>query len=422
MSEPIVKILLVDDLRENLIALEALLLSSAAGTPSRSGCSGLELLSARSGREALELLLVHDVALALIDLQMPEMDGLELAELMRGSQRTRHVPIIFVTAGTRDQQRMFRGYEVGAVDFLYKPIEPVLLGHKVATFVDLHRQRLERERLADELREMLRLNEMFVAAVSHDLRSPLSTLLMGASVLQGKLPDPTLERTLARMRSSAERMRGMLDELYDLARVRLAGGIAIEPSLTDLGRLAQRVVDELGVAHPGRPLLVEAGGGSSEGHWDEARLAQVLTNLIGNALRHGDPERPVRVRWQGTDDALVLEVHNGGAIPSSVRDHLFDPFRRGSRARDSLGLGLYIVRQIVLAHEGTIDVASSESEGTTFRVRLPRREPLDPASHDPASHGPASHDPASQDPASEPPSSIGGALGAMPPAESPSAE
>jgi two-component system sensor histidine kinase/response regulator len=380
MNEPIVKILLVDDLRENLIALEALLLSSSAGSPTREGRDGLELLSARSGREALELLLVHDVALALIDLQMPEMDGLELAELMRGSQRTRHVPIIFVTAATRDRQRMFRGYEVGAVDFLYKPIEPVLLGHKVATFVDLHRQRLERERLADELREMLRLNEMFVAAVSHDLRSPLSTLLMGASVLNGKLVDPTLERTLARMRSSAERMRGMLDELYDLARVRLAGGIAIEPSPTDFGRLAQRVADELRVAHPERSLLVEAEGGSSEGHWDEARLAQVLANLIGNALRHGDSKQPVRVRWQGAVEALVLEVHNGGAIPSSVREHLFDPFRRGTRARDSLGLGLYIVRQIVLAHAGSIDVASTESDGTTFRVRLPWRAPFDAAS------------------------------------------
>lgn len=380
MNEPTVKILLVDDLRENLIALEALLLSSSAGSPTREGRDGLELLSARSGREALELLLVHDVALALIDLQMPEMDGLELAELMRGSQRTRHVPIIFVTAATRDRQRMFRGYEVGAVDFLYKPIEPVLLGHKVATFVDLHRQRLERERLADELREMLRLNEMFVAAVSHDLRSPLSTLLMGASVLHGKLVDPTLERTLARMRSSAERMRGMLDELYDLARVRLAGGIAIEPSPTDFGRLAQRVADELGVAHPERSLLVEAEGDSCEGHWDEARLAQVLANLIGNALRHGDSKQPVRVRWQGAVEALVLEVHNGGAIPSSVGEHLFDPFRRGTRARDSLGLGLYIVRQIVLAHAGSIDVASTETEGTTFRVRLPWRAPLDVAS------------------------------------------
>jgi two-component system, sensor histidine kinase and response regulator len=416
MSQPIVKILLVDDLRENLIALEALLLSSSGGTPAREGLDGLELLSARSGREALELLLVHDVALALIDLQMPEMDGLELAELMRGSQRTRHVPIIFVTAGTRDRQRMFRGYEVGAVDFLYKPIEPVLLGHKVATFVDLHRQRLERERLADELREMLRLNEMFVAAVSHDLRSPLSTLLMGASVLHGKVADPTLERTLVRMRSSAERMRGMLDELYDLARVRLAGGIAIEPGPTDFGRLAQRVADELAVAHPGRRLMVEAGGGSSEGHWDEARLAQVLTNLIGNALRHGLPEQPVRVRWQGAAEALVLEVHNGGAIPPSVREHLFDPFRRGTRARDSLGLGLYIVRQIVLAHGGAIDVASTDSEGTTFRVRLPRRASVDVASEPPSAD--VASEPPSADVASEPPGPLGeAATEAMPQAE-----
>jgi len=365
MSEPTVKLLLVDDLQENLLALGALLRKE-----------GLELLCASSGREALELLLAHDVALALIDLQMPEMDGLELAELMRGSQRTRHVPIIFVTAGARDQQRLFRGYEVGAVDFLYKPVEPVLLGHKVQTFVDLHRQRLERERLADELREMLRLNEMFVAAVSHDLRSPLSTLLMGASVLAPRLTEPALARTLARMRSSAERMGGMLDQLYDLARVRLGGGMAIDPSQTDARRLVERVVEELGVAHPERSLQVEADAGCTEGCWDEQRLGQVLTNLVGNALRHGEAGQPVRVRVFGNSPALVLEVHNGGVIAANVREHLFDPFRRGSvRAQDSLGLGLYIVQQIVRAHGGSIEVRSTAQEGTTFRVQLPRTPP-----------------------------------------------
>jgi two-component system, sensor histidine kinase and response regulator len=362
MSEPVVKVLLVDDLEENLLALGALLRRD-----------GLELLFARSGPEALELLLAHDVALALVDLQMPEMDGFELAELMRGAQRTRHVPIIFVTAGARDQKRMFRGYEVGAVDFLYKPIEPVLLEHKVATFVDLHRQRLERERLADELREMLRLNEMFVAAVSHDLRSPLSTVLMGSSVLDAKLDDPTLKRTVARMRSSAERMGGMLDQLYDLARVRLGGGIAIDPAEMEARRLVLRVVEEFRLTHPERSIIVEEDGGSTHGAWDEQRLGQILSNLIGNALRHGDKQAPVRVRVLGTPSALVLEVENGGAIAPSVREHLFDPFRRGTRpSRDSLGLGLYIVRQIVLAHGGTIDVTSSERDGTSFRVRLPR--------------------------------------------------
>jgi two-component system, sensor histidine kinase and response regulator len=362
MTEPLVKILLVDDLAENLLALEALLRRD-----------GVELLSARSGREALELLLSHDVALALVDIQMPEMDGFELAELMWGTQRTRHVPIIFITAGARDTQRMFRGYEVGAVDFLYKPVEPMLLGHKVSTFVDLHRQRLERERLADELREMLRLNEMFVAAVSHDLRSPLSTLLMGASLLGGKQTDPMLERTLARMRSSAERMGGMLDQLYDLARVRLGGGIAIDPARTDARQLVVRVAGELGLTHPERSILIEGEPDGVVGHWDEQRLGQVLANLIGNALRHGDKAEPVRVRLLGGSATLVIEVHNAGVITPSVREHLFDPFRRGSQAaRDSLGLGLYIVRQIVLAHGGTIDVRSAESEGTTFRIQLPR--------------------------------------------------
>jgi two-component system, sensor histidine kinase and response regulator len=366
MTEPVVKILLVDDLEENLLALGALLRKE-----------GLELLTARSGREALELLLVHDVALALVDLQMPEMDGLELAELMRGSQRTRHVPIIFVTAGARDQQRMFRGYEVGAVDFLYKPIEPVLLGHKVQTFVDLHRQRLARERLADELREMLRLNEMFVAAVSHDLRSPLSTLLMGASVLAPKLSDdPALARTLSRMRSSAERMGGMLDQLYDLARVRLGGGIAIDPSEVDARRVVERVVEELRVAHPARSVRVEVDSGSTLGSWDEQRLGQALANLVGNALRHGEAGQPVRVSVLGGGPVLVLEVHNSGVIAESVREHLFDPFRRGTvPARDSLGLGLYIVKQVVRAHGGSIDVRSSAEEGTTFRVQLPRSPP-----------------------------------------------
>ena len=361
MSEPVVKILLVDDLEENLLALGALLRRD-----------GLELLFARSGPDALEVLLAHDVALALVDLQMPEMDGFELAELMRGTQRTRHVPIIFVTAGARDQKRMFRGYEVGAVDFLYKPIEPVLLEHKVATFVDLHRQRLERERLADELREMLRLNEMFVAAVSHDLRSPLSTVLMGSSVLDAKLEDPLLKRTVARMRSSAERMGGMLDQLYDLARVRLGGGITIDPAAMDARRVVQRVVDEFRLTHPERTIVIEEDGGSTQGTWDEQRLGQILSNLIGNALRHGSNDQ-VRVKLLGTATSLSIEVQNGGIIAPSVREHLFDPFRRGTRsARDSLGLGLYIVRQIVLAHSGTIDVLSSDDEGTLFRVCLPR--------------------------------------------------
>ena len=358
------KLLLVDDRDQNLAVLSAMLRGD-----------GLELLSARSGREALELLLIHDVALALLDVQMPDMDGFELAESMRGTERTRHVPIIFITAGSHDAQRMFRGYDVGGVDFLFKPIDSVLLRHKVSTFVDLHRQRLERERLADELREALRLNELFVAAVSHDLRSPLMVLRMGAEVLDRSIVDPDARRTLNRMRSSADRILSMLEQLYDLARARLGGGITIDPRVASFRILADKVLDELRLAHPERRLQIAYVSVSMDGVWDELRLAQVLTNLVGNAIRHGTPGEAVDLIVDGSPNSLSFEVHNGGEIPEAIRPHLFEAFRDSSlpRARDSLGLGLYIVRQIVLAHGGTIAVTSSQESGTTFRVELPRQ-------------------------------------------------
>lgn len=358
-----VHILIVDDLEENLLALQGLLAED-----------GVVLLKALSGREALEHLLVHDVALALVDLQMPEMDGFELAELMRGTERTRHVPIIFVTAGARDAKRVFRGYEVGAVDFLHKPIDPVLLRHKVSTFVALHRQKLELARLADELRETLHVNEMFVAAVSHDLRSPLSTVLLGAAMLTRDAVDPAAKRTLTRIKSSAERMANMLEQLYDLARARLGGGIPVTPKDANFRPIVEGVVEELRQVHPDRLVETDYDGTDMRGYWDQERLAQVVANLVSNALRYSPPTSRVRVAVRALGDVIVLDVHNEGAISQEMQTCLFDPFRRGSHpGRDSLGLGLYIVKRILEAHQGTIEVHSSEEEGTTFHVELPRR-------------------------------------------------
>ena len=168
-----VKCLLVDDLEENLLALSALLRRE-----------DVEILQARSGAEALELLLANDVALAFLDVQMPDMDGFELAELMRGSDRTRHVPIIFVTAGVRDQYRLFKGYDTGAVDFLYKPIDPHILKSKADVFFQLYRQKQQLARQLQELTETLRLNELFTAVLGHDLRNPLSAILNSANLLE----------------------------------------------------------------------------------------------------------------------------------------------------------------------------------------------------------------------------------------------
>jgi two-component system sensor histidine kinase/response regulator len=363
---PPVKFLLVDDRDDNLTALEALLKRE-----------DLEILMARSGRDALELLLTHDVALALIDVHMPEMDGFELAELMRGTARTRAVPIIFVTANHSEENHIFEGYDAGAVDFLQKPVDPRILWHKTETFFQLERQR-------QQLIETLRLNETFVAAVGHDLRNPLSAIMTGVQYLEMTATDERTKLTVARLRSSGKRMSAIIDDLFDLARARLGGGLAIEPTQTDLSVVVRRVVAEHRAAHPRRSFDV-VDGGCVVGDWDEGRLEQVLSNLIGNAERHGASDRPIAVQLngapEGRGDEVTLSVHNAGAIRPDILPVLFDPFRSGRErnSRDGLGLGLFIVHQIVEAHGGGIEVNSTEAAGTTIVVRLPRRTPA-PAS------------------------------------------
>lgn len=364
---PPIKCLLVDDLEENLLALSALLARN-----------DVNVLTARSGSEALELLLVHDVALAFLDVQMPDMDGFELAELLRGSERTRHIPLIFVTAGAREQHRQFKGYESGAVDFIYKPIEPHIIKNKADVFFQLYRQR---QLLALELNdrtETLRLNEMFTALLAHDLRSPLSAILASAHLLQRRSSDPAALEAAARIVTSGNRMASMIEDMLDLARARLGGGILVKREATDYKALVERVLREHEAAAPDKPIEAVYEGTFS-GHWDSERVAQVVSNLVGNAFRHGTPAAPVAVRLDGTRaDSVVLVVKNAGTIPPGILPHLFDPFRGGQRQpgrSEGLGLGLYIVSQIVQAHDGAVEVKTGDGDETAFCVRLPRGEP-----------------------------------------------
>jgi signal transduction histidine kinase len=365
----LVKCLLVDDREENLIALAALLRAD-----------DVQPLQARSGTEALELLLVHDVALALIDVRMPNMDGLELAELMRGSERTRQVSIIFLTAGPQDQQHLFKGYENGAVDFIYKPIDPRILRNKADVFFQLFRQK---QQLALDLRERtetLRLNEMFAAVLGHDLRSPLSAILSSAAAIQVRSDDALVQEAAARTLSSGRRMRRMIDDMLDLSRARLGGGIPVQPETVDLGALVQRVVREHQSAHPERTIRVEDRGDLT-GHWDPVRLSQLASNLIGNAIQHGDHAGEVHVQLDGSDARdVTLSVANAGSIPEQILPRLFDPFAgvHGEHRSGGLGLGLYIVQQIAQAHQGHVAVDSNSGTQTIFKVQMPRATEAQP--------------------------------------------
>lgn len=233
LTDDRIKCLLVDDVPENLVALQALLENDR-----------VQVLKAQSGSEALELLLNHgDVALALLDVQMPEMNGFELAELIRGSERTRHIPLIFMTAGSREHNWQFRGYETGAVDFLYKPIDPYMLSTKANVFFELH----ERKRaLAQQLRERteaLRVNEMFMAVLSHDLRTPLQSITIAATLLQRQVDPARVSSIAGRMLQSSERMARMIEDLLDVTRIRQTGGLTVTPT-----RLSMQ---NAGAAHAG---------------------------------------------------------------------------------------------------------------------------------------------------------------------------
>ena len=360
---PVVKCLLVDDVADNLAVLSAVLQRE-----------GVELLLARSGIEALELLLNHEVALALLDIQMPDMDGFELAELMRGSERSRHVPIIFITAGTHDQRRLFRGYEIGAVDFIFKPIEPHILASKAEVFFKLHRQQQQLVRELRERTESLRLNELFMAVLGHDLRGPLSAILNWATLLQQRPDEPTAREGAARILSSGRAMNRLISDVLDFARAKLGGGIPVRLEPVRLDALIADIVPEHRTAHPGRTIEV-SGEGDLVGFWDADRLRQVVSNLLGNALEHGE-RGPILVQLDGTlESTVTLCVTNPGTIRPESLPHLFDPFRGGQREAapsQGLGLGLYIVGQIVSAHGGRVEVNPGVAERTVFRVILPR--------------------------------------------------
>lgn len=356
-----VTVLVVDDMPQNLLAMQGLL-----------AAHHVRIATAGSGAEALELLLHEDVALALVDVQMPEMDGFALAELMRGAERTRSIPIIFATAASEDRQRTFRGYDAGAVDFLYKPVDPQILKSKVAVFVDLYRQRLALHRRNEELERLLKLNEMMTAVLSHDLRTPLSAIALSAEIVQRVGQPESVQRAGTRIKTSTLRMTQMIDQLLDFSRIR-SGTLELAPRAARLDSVCEAVINEQRAAAPGATIECRMQGDMA-GRFDPDRLMQVFANLLGNALQHGTPGQPVRVRLDGNDPRhLSAEIVNAGEVPREVQDKLFTPFRSATNSESGgLGLGLYIVQQFVAAHGGTVQGRSQAGEGTTFAFTIPR--------------------------------------------------
>lgn len=385
------KLLIVDDLPENLLALDALIKREDR-----------QVFKALSADEALSLLLQHEFALAIIDVQMPGMNGFELAELMRGTEKTRSIPIIFVSAAGRERNYAFTGYESGAVDFLHKPLDTHAVKSKVNVFVELYRQRkamkeqvvaLEQSRreqeillqqleaTRSELEQAVRMRDDFMSIVAHEVRTPLNGLILETQLRKMHLArDNAAAFSLDKVRAMVERderqiksLIRLIEDMLDVSRIR-TGKLSIRPTRFNLTTLVQ------GLLHNFQPQIAAAecslictAEPLVEGLWDEFRIEQVVSNLLTNALRYGG-KSPIEVRVYKTADHACVEVQDHGiGISEENQQRIFQQFERVSSkaVASGLGLGLFISEQIVTAHGGTITVNSRLNEGALFRVCLP---------------------------------------------------
>lgn len=391
LSQTPAKLLIVDDLPENLLALEALI--------SR---SDRDVYKALSADDALSLLLQHEFALAILDVQMPGMNGFELAELMRSTEKTKHIPIVFVSAAGRELNYAFKGYETGAVDFLQKPLDTLAVKSKVNVFVDLYRQRktlneqleaLERSRRQQEtllkqlqatqheLEHAVRMRDDFMSVVSHEVRTPLNGLILETQLRKMHIAKGNAEAfSLDKMRGMVERderqiqsLIRLIEDMLDVSRIR-TGKLSIRPATFDLAQLVGNVVDRF------MPQAINAGmeieysaAVPVTGNWDEFRIEQVVANLLTNALRYGAKGKvEVAVQAQGDWACLTVRDHGAGISEEDQR-RIFLQFERASNRHGiaGLGLGLFISEQIVTAHGGRIGVQSTLGEGAMFSVHLP---------------------------------------------------
>lgn len=372
------KCLIVDDLNENIIALQSLLKDEY-----------VEVITATSGIEALDLLLENEFALALVDVQMPGMDGFELAEIMRSTEKTRGIPLIFVTAATTDAQRVFQGYEKGAVDFLQKPLSPQIVLSKVRIFLELYNQKVllqhklqKIEETEAYLQKALKSRDEFLSICSHELKTPLTSLKMQIQILNrlrerkgddvAFSPDNIIKFLLHADRS-VERIIHLVNDMLDISRV-TTGRLSLNLEKVHLEILVQDVVERL-------KTFLELAGCRIElqtseevvGLCDKFRIEQVITNLLTNAAKYA-PESLVEIKVGKIGMYGLISVKDHGPGISDVdQTRIFERFERAvnSTAVTGLGLGLYISKEIVTLHHGTISVQSELGQGTTFTVKLP---------------------------------------------------
>ena len=395
-----VNILLVDDQPAKLLSYEAMLSDL-----------GENLIKASSGREALEHLLKNDITIVLMDVSMPEIDGFELAEIIRQHPRYRKTAIIFVSAVHLTDLDRLKGYESGAVDYVSVPVIPELLRAKVSVFAELYRKTREFERLnreleerveertrelqaavdkqrelADKLREADRRKDEFLALLAHELRNPLAPVRNAVSIMRLKgASDPELVWCHDVIERQADQLKRLVDDLLDVSRI-TQGKIQLRLEPVDVESVVAGAVEtsaplinaqrhQLRVSLPNGPVLVRG---------DASRLTQVVANLLNNAAKYQNEEGVIELAARREGDEAVISIRDRGiGLSSEMLSEAFELFAQGERTPDraqgGLGIGLSLVKKLVELHGGTVRAASDgPGYGSEFVVRLPCLDGAEP--------------------------------------------
>jgi two-component system, sensor histidine kinase len=377
------KILIVDDRPENLVSLEKLLESPE-----------IVFVRANSGNEALKLTLHNEFALAIIDVQMPDMDGYETVELLRSSKRTRFLPVIFVSAIYQEDFHIIKGIESGAVDFISKPIVPEILKGKVRVFLDLYHQKqlldellAEKEKINQELQEAKEKAElatytksMFLANMSHEIRTPLNGVIGLTSILAKADLNKEEKELVKLIMISGENLLSIINDILDFSKIE-AGQVKIENKVIslrcDLGNIlklmrynaSSKGIDLLNEFDASLPAFVET---------DPLRLKQILTNLLNNAIKFTSSGyvKLIAKILEKEKSYLRFEVHDTGiGISEENKDKLFKEFSQANisttRKFGGTGLGLAISKNLVHLMKGQIGVESRLDKGSVFWFEIP---------------------------------------------------
>ncbi len=373
---PLPKILIVDDRPENLYALQKLLAALE-----------VSVFQALSGEEALGLTLEHEFCVAILDVQMPQMDGYELAELLRGNPSTASLPIIFVSAVYSDEYHHRRGYEAGAVDFISKPFVPEILLSKVRVFVDLYQQRHKLQGLVAQLNHSNHQLELInqemqtlTYSVSHDLRAPLRGIegytRMLSEALGAEIP-PEAQHFLGALTANAKEMNGLIDGLLKYSQ------LAFQPLAArqiDMKAIAQQTLKELLAS--ARNRQIETSLDDLPTAWaDPTLMTQVFQNLIHNALKFTRKKETaqIEISYQQREAQVIYFVRdNGVGFDMRFAEKLFSIFQRlhPTSEFEGSGIGLANTRRIILRHGGEIWAVASQNEGAAFYFSLPNQATL----------------------------------------------